>query len=44
MAGHGGKAGIDLPSFTRTDLVNSCLHIIEDAALGNATQHPERLG
>jgi len=43
MASHGGKAGIHLPGLARTDAVDGGPHIIEDAALGDAAQHPERL-
>lgn len=38
-----GKPRVDLPCLPGPDLVDSGPHVVEDAALGHAAQHPERL-
>ena len=44
MAGHRCKPGVDLPDLAGTNPVDCGLHVVEDPALRNAAQHPERLG
>ena len=43
VARHGGKACIDLPRLAGADTVHSGLHVVVDAALRHAAQHPKRV-
>ena len=44
VAGHGGKARVDLPHLAGSDVVHGGAHVVEHAAARDAAQHPERLG
>jgi hypothetical protein len=44
MAGHRREPGVDLPGLARADPIDRSLHVVEDAATGDAAQNPERMG
>ena len=44
MARHGQEPGVDVPFLTAADPVDGGAHIVIDAALRDATEHPEGMG
>ena len=44
VAGHGGKASVDLPCLARADTIDCRPHVVENAAARHTTQHAKCLG